>query len=45
VVLDFRREKNGEAITLEEMKAHAKRMHARDLMFFWTGMDVFYHDN
>jgi len=44
-MLDFRHKKNGEAITLPEVRAHEKRIHAGDMLFFWTGMDRYYHDN
>jgi arylformamidase len=45
VVLNFRHKKNGDAITLQELKPHEKKIHPGDMVFFWTGMDKLYHDN
>jgi arylformamidase len=45
VVLDFRHKKNGQSITLEELRPHEKNINAGDMVFFWTGMDKLYHDN
>jgi arylformamidase len=42
VVLDYRHKKPGEAITLEELKAHDRRIRAGDIVFIQTGMDQFY---
>lgn len=43
VVLDFRHKKNGEAITLEELKVFDQKIHAGDIVFVWSGMDRYYH--
>ncbi len=45
VVLDFRNKKNGEAITLEEIKAQNKEIKSGDIVFIWTGIDKFYHSD
>jgi len=42
VLLDFRHKKPGETITVAEMKAHEKKIHPGDIVFFWTGMDKLY---
>ena len=42
VVLDFSRKKDGEKITLEEVKAHADRIEEGDMIFIRTDMDRFY---
>ena len=42
VVLDFRHKKPGEAISLQELKTHEKRIHAGDIVFVWSGMDRYY---
>ncbi len=39
VVLDFSRKKNGEVITLEELKAHAGRIRDCSMVFIRTDMD------
>jgi arylformamidase len=45
VILDFRHKKPGESISLDELKAHEKKIHAGDIVFLWSGMDKVYHDN
>jgi len=42
VVLDFSHKKNGEAVTLKEVKAHASRIREGDMIFIRTDMDKFY---
>lgn len=39
IVLDFSHKNNGEAITLEEVKAHAGRIREGDMIFIRTDMD------
>ena len=43
VVLDCRKKKNGEEITLEEVKAYDKKIKAGSIVFIWTGIDKQYH--
>ncbi|NPV54152.1 MAG: hypothetical protein HPY71_11605 [Firmicutes bacterium] len=42
VVLDFSHKANGEAITLEEVQAHADRIQEGDMIFIRTDMDKFF---
>jgi arylformamidase len=44
-VLDFRHKRSGESISLAEIRAHEERIHPGDIVFLWTGMDRFYHDD
>ncbi len=43
-LLDFRHKKAGDSISLAEVGAHGSRIRAGDIVFLWTGMDRFYHD-
>lgn len=44
IVLDFSNKKNGEEITLEEVKAYADRIEEGDMIFIRTDMDKLYRD-